>query len=178
MRKNPKASLWLCTLLTVLWMCLIFWFSSRDATESGNLSGSLLHGLLGLFWPGWKLKSAAEQQQIFDSLHIVLRKCGHFTEFAVLGILLRLNLLQIPKLHMSRRQKPSFGTGFALPALLALLYACTDEFHQRFVPGRSCELRDVCIDFGGACTGLLLWAAAAALFRQIRNSVQRKKTVS
>lgn len=178
MRKNPRAALWLCTLLTAAWMCLIFWFSSRDATESGNMSSSLLHGLLSFFWPGWKLKSAAEQQQIFDSLHIVLRKCGHFTEFAVLGILLRLNLLQIPKLHTSCRQKPSFGTGYALPALLALFYAGTDEFHQRFVAGRSCELRDVCIDFGGACTGLLLWISAAAMFRLIRNKLHRKKEAS
>ena len=178
MRKTPRAALWLCSLLTAAWMCLIFWFSSRDATESGNLSGSLLRGLLSFFWPGWELKSAAEQQHLFDSLHIVLRKCGHFSEFAVLGILLRLNLLQIPKLHTSCRQKPSFWNGFVLPALLALFYAGTDEFHQRFVPGRSCELRDVCIDVCGACTGLLLWIAASALLRLIRNKLHRKKSAS
>ena len=38
----------------------------------------------------------------------------------------------------------------------AFLYACTDEFHQRYVPGRSGEFRDVCIDTCGAIVGVLI----------------------
>ena len=38
----------------------------------------------------------------------------------------------------------------------AVLYSVTDEIHQMFVPGRSCELRDVAIDSCGVATGILL----------------------
>ena len=44
-------------------------------------------------------------------------------------------------------------------ALLVLLYAASDEFHQRFVPSRDASLRDVLIDTSGGALGLLiLWA--------------------
>ena len=46
----------------------------------------------------------------------------------------------------------------------AALYAVTDEVHQYFVPGRSCELRDVLVDTSGALTGIL---AAFALLSVI-----------
>ena len=35
-------------------------------------------------------------------------------------------------------------------------YAVTDEIHQLFVPGRSCELRDICIDAVGVLCGCLI----------------------
>ena len=51
-------------------------------------------------------------------------------------------------------------TAVSLP--LASLYAITDEVHQRFVPGRSCQATDWAIDTAGAalgllCAGVLLW---------------------
>ena len=46
---------------------------------------------------------------------------------------------------------------FIAAVCLATLYALTDEFHQRFTPGRSPSLRDVGIDTFGAAIGLTLW---------------------
>ncbi len=37
------------------------------------------------------------------------------------------------------------------------VYAITDEVHQFFVPGRSCEARDVAIDSCGVAAGVLIW---------------------
>ena len=48
---------------------------------------------------------------------------------------------------------------------MAVCYAATDEFHQWFVPGRSCEVRDVCVDGTGALIGCL---AAAGIWKLIR----------
>ena len=44
-------------------------------------------------------------------------------------------------------------TAVSLP--IASLYAITDEVHQRFVPGRSCQAADWAIDTAGAALGLL-----------------------
>ena len=41
-------------------------------------------------------------------------------------------------------------------AILAFLYACTDEFHQLFIAGRAGQFRDVCIDSTGALIMILI----------------------
>ncbi|MBQ1935757.1 MAG: VanZ family protein, partial [Clostridia bacterium] len=50
-------------------------------------------------------------------------------------------------------------------------YAVTDEIHQHFVEGRSCELRDVLIDAAGALLFLLLWWAVLQFLRRKKQSV-------
>ena len=43
------------------------------------------------------------------------------------------------------------------PLLFSMLYACSDELHQLFVPGRFCAFKDVMIDSSGAFVGILLY---------------------
>jgi VanZ family protein len=75
---------------------------------------------------------------------LVLRKLAHATEYAVLAVLLLRAL------------------GSAVAAWgVAVAYAVTDEFHQRFVSGRVGAPRDVLIDAAGAAAGLLAWRAVA-----------------
>jgi len=40
--------------------------------------------------------------------------------------------------------------------ITGIVYAFTDEFHQRFVPGRTGSLKDVFIDSMGVITGVVL----------------------
>ena len=39
---------------------------------------------------------------------------------------------------------------------MCVIYACSDEIHQLFIFGRSCELRDVLIDFIGSLLGVMI----------------------
>lgn len=48
----------------------------------------------------------------------------------------------------------------------AFCYASTDEFHQLFIPGRSGQFTDVCIDTAGAAIGLLLLAILLKIGRR------------
>ena len=49
-------------------------------------------------------------------------------------------------------------------AAFCLFYACTDEFHQYFVPGRSAALRDVMFDvIGSASAIVVIFAVHAAI---------------
>jgi VanZ family protein len=74
-------------------------------------------------------------------LDFLLRKIAHITEYFVLTLLLY------------RAFRGSFKMGacslFLCPATLALLYAASDELHQRFVQGRCCSVKDVLIDSVG-----------------------------
>lgn len=160
----------LFALLTFAWMCVIFAFSAADSTDSAELSGSLLVKLLSAVVPHWSAMSEAKHEQIVESLHTLFRKCGHFSEYTVLGILMTCTVRQFLKIK-SRLTLPK--AEIWLPVLLSFLYAVSDEVHQRFVPGRSCEFRDVMIDTGGACFGMLLLYLAHRIFRMLKK--HRKK---
>lgn len=80
--------------------------------------------------------------------HGLLRKLAHFSEFALLGVLLSWLLGML-------RGKASFR-----PLLPGVTAACLDEGIQLFVPGRAARLTDILIDSGGVLVGMalfLLW---------------------
>lgn len=78
------------------------------------------------------------------ALHFLMRKAGHFTEYAVLGFLVR-------RAFVAVFQRRWFELGLLLVACFALL----DEFHQSFVPSRTASIYDSAIDVAGGLTVLL-----------------------
>jgi VanZ family protein len=80
---------------------------------------------------------ASPFEPIYD---FILRKLAHVTVYAVLTLLMHGALRQ----HMVRSTHT-----WLLALLIAMLYACSDEWHQTFVPGREGTVRDVVIDSVG-----------------------------
>jgi VanZ family protein len=70
---------------------------------------------------------------------LILRKCAHVTEYAVLGALL---------LRALGGDAAAFAAGIA--------YAASDELHQHFVEGRHAAVLDVAIDAAGVAAGVLV----------------------
>ena len=60
-----------------------------------------------------------------------------------------------------------WGPAVVLMVLILMIttaYGLTDEFHQRFVPGRTADVRDLAADTIGALFGILLvWACSIVL---------------
>jgi VanZ family protein len=86
------------------------------------------------------------------ALHVVVRKCGHLAEYALLA------LLAFRALRSGRAER--FRSEWAGGALaIAVVYALVDEFHQSFVSTRSGNLGDVLVDAAGAVLALaaLAW---------------------
>ena len=77
---------------------------------------------------------------------LIIRKVGHM---GVFGILARL---------LARALSGSTGWPwkkiFLWSLLLTFLYACSDEYHQSFTPGRNASVIDVSIDTAGAWVAL------------------------
>ena len=152
MRKCKK----IFTLLAILWMAAIFFFSSRNADEStaqSNRAGMLAGHLFVRDFDSW---TEQEQLDFAKKIDHPVRKTAHASEYALLGMLLFGAMTGIRKIRM----------GYAW--LSASCYAATDEFHQLFVPGRSCQFTDVCIDSGGAALGILVAAGVSLLVFRIR----------
>ena len=52
--------------------------------------------------------------------------------------------------------------------VFCFLYACTDEYHQTFVPGRAGALKDVFVDLAGAAFGLVLVLIASMMRKELK----------
>lgn len=78
-----------------------------------------------------------------------VRKCAHITEFSVLHVSVLFGL----------QQWGFSGKKWLRTALMStVFYACTDEFHQIFVPGRAGMIQDVMIDsIGAVIITAVLW---------------------
>lgn len=104
--------------------------------------------MLTIFWFSNQDANVSDTQSGFFAMLLpflsvwVIRKTAHMTLYAILAFCAACSQI-----------KPSFKKVL----LFCACYACTDEFHQLFIPGRSGEIRDVCIDCLGACIGFLLF---------------------
>ena len=87
-----------------------------------------------------------------ETMSFAVRKLAHFTEYLFLGLSLFMTVREYYRSgNLFRTAIISWGAG--------TLYAATDEVHQYFVPGRSCEIRDMLIDSCGVAAGVLIMAA-------------------
>jgi VanZ family protein len=98
--------------------------------------------LLPIFWMGliYYLSSLSDiPAPSLGSFDIIVRKLGHVVEYAVLFFFLfrALNSLMNTK------------GAFLIAAVVAVVYACFDEYHQTFVPFREGTARDVLVDSVG-----------------------------
>ena len=142
------------SILIILCMSTIFFFSHQKADESRNTSSKVVIKIVEILDVQGKLNKT-QTLSLADRLHRTARKIAHFCIFAVLGFLFAL---------FFKEYKYALRHIFARSVVFSFLYACTDEFHQLFIPGRSCEIRDVCIDSLGASFGALTALVLVILF--------------
>ena len=129
--------------LAVAWMVVIFRFSAEKAVDSDQTSGRVIRWLLTRFDSGFLSLSPEEQLMRMESWSFAVRKLAHFCLFAMLGFLC------FAAFSVDLPPRRAFPAALILGAARAIL----DEVHQSFVPGRSCEFRDMCIDFAGVLLG-------------------------
>lgn len=152
--QTPTYKKLLAWLPAITLMILIFALSAQEADVSSAKSSHLLDTIIHVIE---KLTGITIEphSDFYEILHTILRKLGHFSEFAALGCSITLPL---------RIQGMRGWKLFAASEILTAIYAATDEFHQLFVPGRDGNPLDVCIDSMGACVGILIGMLLLYLF--------------
>ncbi|MBR3630029.1 MAG: VanZ family protein [Oscillospiraceae bacterium] len=123
-------------------MVFIFCMSAQPADDSSLSSRHFTTFAARHLLTNFREFDALTQEQIIEGLSFIIRKTAHFTEYAMLGFLGYLWLHRI-------------RAGGLIAMGAAVCYAVTDEIHQNFIPGRSCELRDVLVDSSGALCGVI-----------------------
>jgi VanZ family protein len=90
-------------------------------------------------------------------------KVYHFIEYSIFSFLLFLAFFKAQKGFLRNKV-------FLLSSLIGIIYAYSDEFHQRFVPGRTYDLYDFLAD----CLGIILIQAILWVYQEWKN---RKRLV-
>ncbi len=145
-------------------MGTIFKFSSQVAEESKKSSSKIVTKVVETLNIKENLTEAQEEDFISD-LTFVVRKGAHFTIYALLGIFVFL---------LSREYNMTVKKSVIVAVIVSMLYACSDEFHQCFVEGRSGEIRDVIIDTCGAFAGSMLALLGSKVLNRFKAKLRRK----
>ncbi|MGM9636358.1 MAG: VanZ family protein [Eubacteriales bacterium] len=154
------------SILTVLWMVVIFLFSAQDGETSSETSGKIVEQVAPVVIKDYEHLPESVKQIKVNDLNHVIRKLAHFSEYAILGMLTFFALLwdrikRLPHILIA------FGIGG--------IYAVTDELHQILSIGRSPAVLDVLIDSAGVLAGTLIAWLIFCLFRIFLRQKRRRK---
>ena len=154
MTAKRKAAAVLVGLLIAGLLALIWFFSAQPGPQSNALSQAVQSDLqqkgLNSLTPGLGLLGAQQAVRKWAHTYIYLLLGGLCAEFC---------RLLAPLSPLGPRAQH-----FALPLVFCTAAAACDEWHQYFVPGRSAEVRDICIDFLGVLTGCTVFCAMRRIF--------------
>ncbi len=127
-------------ILIVAWLAVIWGHSMQPATVSEQESGRFL-SVLSQILPFLAYN---------DLGMFMVRKSAHFTEYAIMGVLLCLEFSHYFKGWFRRMVEP-VSAGLAI--------AFIDETIQLFVEGRSGQVSDIWIDVAGVAIGTVITLA-------------------
>ena len=109
--------------------------SNSSAIDSSNQSGFIVDFINKMLY-----------LENIELLETIIRKFAHLFEYIILGILM-INCLRCY----------SIKNYIIISIVLCFIYACTDEVHQLFVPGRNGNVIDILIDTIGSFCGILIY---------------------
>jgi VanZ family protein len=126
----------------LLWIALIFFFSSTaaSANQTSRIIGPILHFLF-----------PSAPDYTIQQYHFFIRKCAHFTEYALLAFWSVRAFARSSDGALKRYR-------FLIALVIVLTVALIDEVNQSFEPTRTSSVWDVGLDFvGGAAMSAVLW---------------------
>ena len=122
-------------ILLILWMIFIFLMSHTSSIDSSNQSGVIVNFINNIL-----------QISNVELLETIIRKLAHLFEYFILGILM-----------ISYLKNYDIKNYILISIALCLIYSCTDEIHQVFIPGRNGNIKDVLIDTLGSFIGIIIY---------------------
>lgn len=139
----------ICWILVILWMSVIFIFSSYNGEKSTNQSKGFLYHTIGNIITFFDSDiDENRKDEIIDTLDPIVRKLAHGTEYFILALFV---CLALNNYDISNKRIMIYSL------LICFLYSCSDEIHQLFVSNRSAQITDILIDTFGSLIETLLF---------------------
>ena len=124
-------------------MLVIFNFSSKASNVSNGTSKGIINIAIMVYEHA--TNKTIDSEKWINILNYPVRKLAHFTEYFILGLL----LYQYLKFF-------KFKYSYVYAGLIAILFACSDEYHQLYVSGRTGQIKDVIVDASGVIIALII----------------------
>jgi acetobutylicum phosphotransbutyrylase len=154
------------SIAAIVCMILIFRFSSEDAVESSDTSGVITDMTVHTLVKDYEKMPSTKQISIYDKISHIVRKTAHFSIYALLGFCISTAI----------GKRRLFSKGSAFTVLICFLYAFSDELHQKYVDGRSCEFKDMMIDTSGAVVGMLISLTLLMIIHKIITAKNKNRS--
>ena len=145
-------------LVAVLWMVGIFKLSSMNSNNSNGHSTDILavfiEDTLEVTNKAGITSSTPSEAKLAKATRLInapLRKVMHASVYFVLAFIIML----VCGIIFDHRR---YALCIIIALAVAVIFACTDEFHQTLVPGRTGQALDVLIDSAGAVFGVLFYS--------------------
>lgn len=122
----------------VIWIGVIFLLSSPEG--SSVQTSRFIRPIIEFFFPN-------ASPETFETVHFVIRKSAHLTEYGILAFLAVRAFLFAGWARKS----------FVMALLVVLAVASLDEFNQTFEPSRTASAADVALDLVGGIFGTVAW---------------------
>ena len=147
LRKNKKL---FHSILVIIWMLVIFNFSSQNGSKSTKTSDVVTSMVVNVTTSVTNKDIPREEvkKKVEDSTFLV-RKTAHFTEYLILGILVLQLLSDYTKINKRM---------LIVSLIICYLYAVSDEVHQIFIPDRTAKVLDTFIDGAGSLVGITIYS--------------------
>ncbi len=157
-----KVIIFLIKILLVAVMLVFIWGHSL---MPGDLSSLESEWFLTLVYPVVEfLQRVLAHFGYVYKMTFLVRKMAHFLEYALLGVLMYWLFV-----------KPDGRSRYMMPAVLCLAAACVDEGIQLFAIERGPALKDVALDFAGACTGILAMSFVVVVLYTLTRRRRRRR---
>jgi len=128
-KDRQKIRIYISWIVVVLYVAMIFYFSSQDGTKSHRVSADLLQylKLFVVMLPEGVQKYLSKcLSDGYGNLEFILRKAAHFTEYFILSFIFY-RAVVVSGIRMKK--------SMIVTLIFCFLYAVSDEVHQVFVPG-------------------------------------------
>ena len=139
-------------ILVLLWMGLIYTFSSMDTNKSNGKSINTISKVSEKTidttnkFQITNIDSKTKSKELSQKLNLPLRKVMHGSVYFVLCILL---IMLFKECNISKY--------YLLSLIICIIYACGDEIHQLFVYGRTSSIVDIFIDIAGSIIATIIF---------------------
>ena len=146
-------------IIPLLFLLVIVFISSGQSADQQSIVPILekwlpskpLESLLAhLQIPYWGITVSIEERGYYNFVEFLVRKATHFFYFGAIALAIYAAL-------------PKFKFRMFTAAILTLLFAIVDEYHQSLTSGRVASTQDVMLDLAGCITALLMLQTIKAI---------------
>lgn len=153
-------------LLLIGTFSIIFGFSNQDGEQSAGISTKITKMFLENS-KKYQESNKNDKEIIFKRTQKIIRKLAHFSIYTSVGFLLM--LLFVTYKQLTNKKKIIIST------IIGVIYASSDEIHQKFIAGRSAQITDVYIDTLGIILGILLVLLIVKIYEKANYYYKQKK---